>query len=133
MSPAYFVVIGSPVMESDEPQFNFVSASICRAKACRSAKVRVCPGGRYVQTVTSSGSGVPNILRYGLYPVELDAPGFTVSSISLVHRWKRLAELKCDAFAHHTFGVDGVNQSIHLRGQQIALHNFDHFSNTRCI
>src|SRR5580704_15827608 len=33
MAPAYFVVMGSPVMASEEPQLSLVRARICRANA----------------------------------------------------------------------------------------------------
>lgn len=66
MSPANFVVMGSRAKERVEAQFNRVSARISWAIACMEGAY----SSGSVQTVSSSGTGVPMPVNpYGLAPV----------------------------------------------------------------
>jgi hypothetical protein len=45
---------------------------------------------------------------------QLDESSLTTSHVIVVHLSEAFLELECDAFAHDSYGVDRINQSLSL-------------------
>src|SRR5271166_3769454 len=46
--------------------------------------------------------------------------------IKVVVRWEGLLELKGDTLAHDTDGIDGVDEGVDVRVQDVSLRQFNH-------
>ena len=76
--------------------------------------------GREVDDVAGRGEPLHHV-----HAADDDRTLPTSTFVALEALRERLLELKCDPFAHHTLGIDGVDESFGIRAQKVSLSGLD--------